>query len=120
MSDIEVVNDQTALAARAAELIAEKIETYRSGLAVNMPFADVDTYYSSFEAELRNFWTNGSFYCIFAGMGWVPEKSVPCIRYRPVSQRKAAAVFKEIKRKSAELRNSLPSNYEFLRELHGH
>jgi 2-polyprenyl-6-methoxyphenol hydroxylase-like FAD-dependent oxidoreductase len=99
--------------------IKHKIETYRSGLPVNMPFADSDTYYTNFEAEFRNFWTNGSFYCIFSGMGWVPEQPVPRIRYSPESQRKAQAVFQEIKRQSAELRQQLPTNHEFLCQLHG-
>ncbi|SOD02854.1 tryptophan halogenase [bacterium JGI 053] len=99
--------------------VKHKLATYRAGLAVNMPVATEDTYYSSFEAEFRNFWTNGSFYCILGGMGWHPEQAMPSIRYRPDSQQKAEAIFREIKQKAAELRATLPTNHEFLRKLHG-
>jgi tryptophan halogenase len=96
-----------------------KLESYKAGLAVNMPITTEETYYQNFEAEFRNFWTNSSFYCILAGMGWVPRQSIPSIRYRPDSQRKAEEIFQQIKRQSAELRAKLPTNYEFLRKLHG-
>lgn len=95
-----------------------KLATYKSGLAVNMPITTEETYYTSFEAEFRNFWTNSSFYCILAGMGWVPERPLPSIRYRPDSQEKARAAFAEIKRKSAELAAKLPTNHQFLQHLH--
>src|SRR5262249_10815636 len=52
-----------------SDSIRHKIDTYRAGLAVNMPVTDEATYYSNFDAEFQNFWTNGSYYCIFAGMG---------------------------------------------------
>jgi tryptophan halogenase len=84
-----------------------------------MPVADEDTYYSDFEAEFRNFWTNGSYYCILAGMGWFPDQPIPSIRYRPESLRKAEEHFARIKRQSAELQAKLPTNRDFLRQLHG-
>jgi tryptophan 6-halogenase len=96
-----------------------KLETYKAGLPVNMPVADEDTYYSDFEAEFRNFWTNGSYYCILAGMGWFPDQPIPSIRYRPESLRKAEEHFARIKRQSAELQAKLPTNRDFLRQLHG-
>ena len=37
-----------------------------------MPLSDNENYYGNFECEFRNFWTNSNFYCIFAGMGWLP------------------------------------------------
>ena len=95
-----------------------KLETYKAGLAVNMPIASEETYYSNFEAEFRNFWTNSSFYCILAGMGWVPRQAIPSIRYRADSREKAETLFQEIKHRSAELYAELPTNYEFLKTLH--
>jgi hypothetical protein len=103
---------------RLSEDVQRKLKFYKAGLAVNMPLADEDTYYTNFEAEFRNFWTNGSFYCILAGMGWDPERALPSIRHRPDSQRKAEAMFADIKRKTADLRATLPTNHQFLKKLH--
>jgi tryptophan 6-halogenase len=99
--------------------VEHKLETYKAGLPVNMPIADEDTYYSDFEAEFRNFWTNGSYYCILAGMGWFPEQPVPSIRYRTESRQRAELIFQRIKKQSRELQATLPSNRDFLRQLHG-
>lgn len=96
-----------------------KLDTYKCGLAVNMPITTEETYYANFEAEFRNFWTNSSFYCILAGMGWLPDQAIPSIRYRPESQQKADQLFEQIKHQSAELYAKLPTNYAFLRKLHG-
>jgi tryptophan halogenase len=95
-----------------------KLESYKAGLAVNMPITTEETYYQNFEAEFRNFWTNSSFYCILAGMGWVPRQTLPSIRYKPDSLAKADEMFRDIKRQSRELAEKLPTNYEFLKALH--
>jgi len=84
-----------------------------------MPLSDADSYYGNFECEFRNFWTNSNFYCVMAGNGAVPESSLSWIRLRPESQRKAEQEFAAIKAKSAELKASLPSNHQFLKQLHG-
>jgi hypothetical protein len=44
----------------AADNIREKMATYEVGLPVNQPISAEGSYYSNFEAEFRNFWTNGS------------------------------------------------------------
>lgn len=96
-----------------------KLETYKAGLPVNMPIVGAENYYSNFEAEFRNFWTNSNFYCILAGLGWVPNQTLPSLRYRPESLAKADELFRQVKRESDELRAKLPTNHEFLRKLHG-
>lgn len=106
-------------ALRLSDDVKYKLETYKSGLAVNMPITNEETYYANFEAEFRNFWTNSSYYCILAGMGWVPERPLPWLHYRPESVKKAQELFANIKHRSAELYAKLPTNYEFLRKLHG-
>jgi flavin-dependent dehydrogenase len=104
---------------RISDDVKYKLETYKAGLTVNMPITDEDSYYSNFEAEFRNFWTNGSFYCILAGMGWEPELTLPSLRYRPEALRAAEAKFQELKRRSDELKATLPTNHQFLSKLHG-
>ncbi|EUA91493.1 tryptophan halogenase family protein [Mycobacterium ulcerans str. Harvey] len=49
--------------------IKEKVAMYKAGVPVNPPIATESSYYSNFDAEFENFWTNGSYYCIFAGLG---------------------------------------------------
>jgi len=103
---------------RLSDAVKEKIETYKAGLPVNMPVTDTAGYYSNFEAEFRNFWTNGSFYCILAGMGWYPKRTLPRLLQARDSWRKAELTFAELKRESAALAAELPTTYEFLRQFH--
>jgi|GEM_PF-17862 len=104
---------------KVSDSLADKLETYRSGLVVNMPIADESTYYGSFEAEFRNFWTNGSYYCILAGMGWLPDKVLPSIAQQSESREQAARVFDSLDERVSRLVKDLPSNYEALRRVHG-
>jgi tryptophan halogenase len=104
---------------RLSDDVKDKIETYKAGLPVNMPLSDAESYYGNFECEFRNFWTNSNFYCILAGMGCAPARALPAIRSRPSSLAKADAEFAAIKRKSAELLKTLPSNHQYLKQLHG-
>ncbi len=97
----------------------EKLAIYKAGLPVNMPITDEKNYYGNFEAEFRNFWTNGSYYCIFAGLGVVPERPLPALLYKAESCRQADPLFAEVKREQAELVRTLPTTYEYLRKLHG-
>jgi len=99
--------------------IKEKMAMYKAGIPVNTPVADESTYYGNFEAEFRNFWTNGSYYCIFAGLGYMPDHALPALTYKKKSQQEAEPVFAEVKRQQQELLATLPSNYDFLRQLHG-
>ena len=104
---------------RLPENIREKIETYRAGLPVNAPVSGEGDYYGNFEAEFRNFWTNGSYYCIFAGLGLLPDQPVPTLAYRPRSVAGAEALFDKVKREQQGMIDRLPSNYEYLSKLHG-
>jgi len=99
--------------------IQEKIAMYKAGLPVNPPIADESSYYGSFEAEFRNFWTNGSYYCILAGLGFLPDQPLPLLTYKTDSVRQAEELFARVKQQQRELLQSLPSNYEYLRKLHG-
>lgn len=104
---------------RLTDNIQEKIAMYKAGIPINPPYTDERTYYGNFEAEFRNFWTNGSYYSIFAGLGFLPDHPLPVMTYQDDSSRKAEPLFAEVKRQQAALLATLPSNYEFLRRLHG-
>lgn len=101
-----------------ADDIQEKIRMYKAGLAVNMPTADESTYYANFEAEFRNFWNNSNYYCIFAGLNYLPDHALPALAARPELIESAEPVFAGIKGKQKELLATLPSTYDYLRQLH--
>jgi tryptophan 6-halogenase len=102
-----------------ADDITEKIAMYKAGLAVNMPITDESTYYANFDAEFRNFWNNSNYYCIFAGLDYLPDHALPSLAARPELIDRAEPVFAEIKQKQKELLDTLPSTYEYLVKLHG-
>ena len=104
---------------KLSDEVLHKLETYKCGLPVNTALSDADAYYANFDWEFRNFWTNSSFYCILAGMGWVPEQPLPRLRYDASGLQRAEQHFARIKRQSEELAGRLPSNLQFLRQLHG-
>ncbi|MFI0484319.1 tryptophan halogenase family protein [Actinomadura sp. 9N215] len=102
-----------------ADGIAEKIEMYSAGMPINPPLTDEDSYYANFEEEFRNFWTNGSYYCILAGLGFMPKQPLPVLRYKPDSITRAEPLFESVMERQRELIETLPTNYQYLRELHG-
>jgi hypothetical protein len=101
---------------RLSDSIKEKIEMYKAGIAVNQPVTNVSTYYGNFEAEFRNFWTNGSYYCILAGLGFIPESPPPALTYRQESAQRAESIFMKVREQQQELVKTLPTNYQFLRQ----
>jgi tryptophan 6-halogenase len=92
---------------------------YRAGLAVNMPITDENTYYSNFEAEFRNFWIISNYYCVFTGLDLLPDHPLPSLSFRPESVASAEHAFAAIKNEQRELVATLPTTYEYLRQLHG-
>lgn len=104
---------------RLTDNLREKIALYRAGLPINPPIADENTYYGNFEAEFRNFWTNGSYCCIFAGLGLVPDRPLPLLQYKTKSVEQAETLFADVKRQQQELLDTLPTCYEYLQRLHG-
>ena len=102
-----------------ADQIKEKIAAYRAGLPVNLPVAQDAGYYGNFEAEFGNFWTNSNYYCIFAGLGLLPDQPLPALAHKPESIEGAELTFSDVKQKQQHLLKTLPTNYEYLRQLHG-
>lgn len=99
--------------------VREKITTYRAGLPVNQPTVDVGTYYGNFEAELRNFWTNGSFYCVFAGLGVEPDAPMPVLAHRPEAVRSSADTFAAIAAERERMLRELPPTVQDVRRIQG-
>ncbi|MFC5826540.1 tryptophan halogenase family protein [Nonomuraea insulae] len=99
--------------------IREKIAMFKAGVPINPPASDEATYYGNFEAEFRNFWTNGSYYCIFSGMGLQPDHPLPVLTYKPESVQGAQQLFDAVKQKQRELVETLPTMHEYLKRLHG-
>jgi tryptophan 6-halogenase len=102
-----------------ADDITEKVAMYKAGLAVNMPITDESTYYANFDAEFRNFWNNSNYYCIFAGLDFLPDHALPGLAARPDLLDRAEPVFQEIKETQKNLLSTLPTTYDYLRQLHG-
>lgn len=100
------------------ERTKEKVRMYRAGMPINAPATDENGYYGNFEAEFRNFWTNGSYYSIFAGMGLMPDRPLPVLAHRPGAVRAAEPQFAAVRARQRELVDALPSNYDYLRSLH--
>jgi tryptophan 6-halogenase len=99
--------------------IREKISLYCAGLPINQSHASAETYHGDPGVESRNLWDNGSYYAIFAGLGLVPDRPLPLLDYRPAAVERAEQIFGEIRGEQERLVRSLPSNYEYLRQLHG-
>jgi tryptophan halogenase len=98
--------------------VKQKLDSYDAGLPINMTYVDEDTYYGHFEAEFKNYWTNGSYYCILAGLGREPKRTLPLLGYHSDKQVKADQLFAKIKSRAAEAMMKTPTNYEFLCRLH--
>ena len=103
---------------KLSDSIRSKIELYEAGIAINPPVTDESTYYTNIEAEFRNFWTNGSYYCVLAGLGHLPERPLPLVAHRPGGVEHARELFAGIRRRQADLLEALPSNHDYLRALH--
>jgi tryptophan halogenase len=103
---------------RLADQINEKIAMYRAGLPINPPFSTASQYYGSFDVEFRNFWNNGSYYSIFAGLGLEPDHPLPALMHRDDAAESAQHLFDRVKEEQRVLPGTLPSTYESLRRLH--
>jgi tryptophan halogenase len=104
---------------RLADGFADKVAMYKAGLPVNLPATDETGYYGNFEAEFRNFWSNANYYCVLTGLDYLPDRPLPLLSFRPDAIESAQAVFADVRRQQAELVETLPTTYEYLRQLHG-
>ncbi|OKK14722.1 tryptophan halogenase [Streptomyces sp. CB00455] len=98
--------------------IQEKVAAYRAGLPIDAPVTDESAYYG-LDSGSRSAWTNGSYYCVFAGLGLMPDAPLPALAHKPESVAGAEPLFDTVKRQQRNLLETLPSTYEYLRQLHG-
>lgn len=103
---------------KLSDSMREKISQYKAGLPVNASLSSDDDYYGSIENEFHNFWTTGNYYCIFAGMGYLPDRPYARLAYEPERIQEAQRLFAQIKRQQKQLSEQLPSTYEYLSYLH--
>lgn len=99
--------------------LREKIELYRAGLPVNPYSSGEQVLHGSSELANKNFWNNTNYWCMFAGLGHLPEHVLPALQYRPASVAGAEALFADVPRRAAEQLQELPSTYDVLSALHG-
>ncbi|WP_338867098.1 tryptophan halogenase family protein [Myxococcus stipitatus] len=103
---------------KVSDALQDKLTTWKAGLTVNMPVASEEAYYGNFETEFRNFWTNSSYYCVLAGMGWRPDQPLATLKYRPSSVARAEDAFQRVKLQQQVMLRGLPSHYELLQQRH--
>ncbi|MET8183654.1 tryptophan halogenase family protein [Streptomyces sp. NPDC005336] len=102
-----------------ADDLREKIELYRAGLPVNPYSSGEQVLHGTSELGNKNFWNNTNYWCMLAGLGFLPEHVLPALRYKPASVAGADALFADVPRRAAEQLEELPSTYDILHALHG-
>lgn len=100
-----------------APQIQEKIAMYKAGLPIDAPSINVATYRNN-DTYFRNFWSNGSYYCVFAGLGVLPDAPLSSLSHRPSVVQDSKRLFEDVKRKQREMTRDLPTMVEYLRRLH--
>ncbi|MEL6345532.1 MAG: tryptophan halogenase family protein [Myxococcota bacterium] len=103
---------------KVSERLQEKLRMYKAGLPINSLSSSSSHYYTNFELEYRNFWTNGNYYSVLTGMGVYPDSVYSRLLYRSRSEEQASQMFKRIRAQGRQLASSLPPNDVFLRALH--
>jgi tryptophan halogenase len=103
---------------KMSDSMEKKLNLYKAGLTPAAPLSNVTAYYDNFETEFRNFWPNSSYYCVFSGMGLMPEMPLAKLRYSPSSLAKAQTLFDDLRKQSETLLETLPSCHEYLKILH--
>ena len=100
-----------------SESIKNKIALYKAGMPICSASFSEDDYYGSLDNEFHNFWTDGSYYSILCGLGFLPEQSNSYMYYRPDKVEESLKILKKIKHEQQELLESLPTHYEYLQQL---
>jgi len=103
---------------KLSDSMNEKIATYKAGMPINPPPVSESDYYAALDNEFRRFWLNESYYCIFSGMGFLPDHPMGMLAYRPEAVEEAKRVLTGIRARARQLASILPTNFEYLQQFH--
>lgn len=106
---------------KKSDSMLEIFDKYKAGLPVGTVISDTGArhYYKDFDFEFGNFWPNSSYYCIFTGMGVLPQRILPLMAHRQSAAEKAEGIFADLRRRADRLLDTLPTTFEYLNQLHG-
>ncbi len=94
------------------------LDRQKAGIPIRKSHQGDQQLYTSFAARFENFWTNSSYQCIFAGVDFLPEHSMPILHYRDDIMQKGNKALEEIAAESVRLNKILPDQYEYLKKLY--
>jgi tryptophan halogenase len=130
VKDFIVMHFKTALREDTQFWLANKYETktpdslqlildrQKAGIPIRKSHQGDSQLYSSFAARFENFWTNSSYQCIFAGVDYLPNHSMPILNYRDDIMEQGNAALKQIAKDSQRLNDILPTQYDYLKQLY--
>ncbi len=95
------------------------LDRQKAGLPIRKSHQGDNNLYSSFAARFENFWTNSSYQCIFAGVGLLPQRSLPILNHRDDIMQQGTKDLQKIAMESKRLSEILPTQYEYLKQLYG-
>ena len=95
------------------ELILQK---HKSGLPIKRPVNDNTSLYYNFKSQFQNYWTEANYQSILCGVGYLPNNPYPLLNYRDDIMTKAEDVFRDIAKRTTELKNLLPTHYDYLKK----
>ncbi len=88
--------------------LSARLEGYGPSLLVDTPTSLTQACSSS-----------SGYYSVLAAKGWLPAGPLPALRYRSEARHQAQRAFDQLRQDSDQLYALLPTNYEWLRQLHG-
>lgn len=94
------------------------LEKQKLGIPIRMSHQGDESLYSSFAARFDNFWTNSSYQCIFSGVDYFPDASLPILNYRDDIMSRGEEILAKIQEQSLELCNTLPSQRDYLEKIY--
>ncbi len=94
------------------------LDQHKAGLPVRKSLQSNKELYASFAAQFNNFWTNSNYQSILCGVDYRPTASLPILEHRPDVMAKGEAILKEIAAQSARLAESMPTQYDYLKQLY--
>lgn len=99
------------------ESLQAKLELYKAGYPINMPYTSDKGYNQHFDAGFDRFWTNSNYMAVLTGMNYLPDSALPILNHKPHCVQKAEMVFKDLEKTTEMLLRDLPSHYSYIKSL---